>query len=229
MSKPPRLLKNIAGCAFFAHLLVFSFLLFLPLAFTLRTNIHERFPTMPVPKILGAQSRLTSRSSPSRLAQRNPTFLMQYRRAIVPGGTFFFTLVTDRRRPILASDEAVDALRNAFRSVRQSRPFEIDAIVVMPDHLHCIWTLPPDDADFSTRWRLIKTSFSKHCPDTLRRTPYEARLTKGEQAIWQHRYWEHQIRDETDFARHVDYIHYNPIKHGLSRSPLDWPYSSFGR
>ena len=114
---------------------------------------------------------------------------MQYRRAIVPGGTFFFTLVTDRRRPILASDEAVDALRNAFRSVRQSRPFEIDAIVVMPDHLHCIWTLPPDDADFSTRWRLIKTWFSKHCPDALRRTPDAARLTKGEQAIWQHRYW----------------------------------------
>jgi len=154
---------------------------------------------------------------------------MQYRRAIVPGGTFFFTLVTDRRRPILASDEAVNVLRNAFRSVRQSRPFEIDAIVVMPDHLHCIWTLPPDDADFSTRWRLIKTWFSKHCPNTLRRTPDAARLKKREQALWQHRYWEHQIRDETDFSRHVDYIHYNPVKHGLAQSPLDWPYSSFGR
>ena len=161
--------------------------------------------------------------------QRNPTFPMQYRRAIVPGGTFSFTLVTDCRRPILASHEAVDVLRNAFRSVRQSRPFEIDAIVVMPDHLHCIWTLPPDDADFSTRWRLIKTWFSKHCPDALRCTPDAARLKKGEQAIWQHRYWEHQIRDETDFARHVDYIHYNPVKHGLARSPLDWPYSSFNR
>ena len=80
-----------------------------------------------------------------------------------------------------------------------------------------------------TRWRLIKTGFTKHCPDILRRTPDTARLTKGEQAIWQHRYWEHQIRDETDFARHVDYIHYNPVKHGLARSPLDWPYSSFGR
>jgi len=111
--------------------------------------------------------------------------------------------VTDHRRPILASNEAVGVLRNAFRSVCQSRPFEIDAIVVMPDHLHCIWTLPPDDTDFSTRWRLIKTWFSKHCQDTLWRTPDTARLKKGEQAIWQHRYWEHQICDETDFARYV--------------------------
>ena len=154
---------------------------------------------------------------------------MQYRRAIAPGGSFFFTVVTDRRRPVLASDEAVDALRNAFRSVRQSRPFHVDAIVVMPDHLHCIWTLPPGDTDFATRWRLIKTGFTKHCPETLRRAPDAARLKKGEQALWQHRYWEHQLRDEADFARHVDYIHYNPVKHGLALSPLEWAYSSFGR
>ena len=155
---------------------------------------------------------------------------MQYRAPSFPVAPCFVPIFTDRRRPILASDEAVYVLRNAFRSVCQSCPFEIAAIVVMPDHLHCIWTLPPpDDADFSTRWRLIKTGFTKHCPDILRRTPDTARLTKGEQAIWQHRYWEHQIRDETDFARHVDYIHYNPVKHGLARSPLDWPYSSFGR
>ena len=154
---------------------------------------------------------------------------MHYRRAIAPGGTFFFTLVTDRRRPILASDAAMDVLRNAFRSVRQSRPVEIDAIVVLPDHLHCIWTLPPEDADFPTRWRLIKTRFTNDCPVSLRQTPDTARLRKGEQAIWQHRYWEHQIRDETDFARHVDYIHYNPVKHGLVRSPREWPHSSFGR
>lgn len=154
---------------------------------------------------------------------------MPYRCAIASGGTFLFTLVTDRRRPILASNEAVEVLRNAFRSVRQSHPFEIDAIVVMPDHLHCIWTLPPDDTDFSTRWRLIKTRFTKHCPHALRHPPDAARLKKGKQAIWQHRYWEHQIRDETDFARHMDYIHYNPVKHGLAQSPAAWPYSSFGR
>ncbi len=98
----------------------------------------------------------------------------------------------------------------------------------MPDHLHCIWTLPPDDADFSTRRRLGKTRFTQHCPDALRHTPDAARRKNGEQAIWQHRYWEHRIRDQTDFARHVDYIHYNPVKHGLSRSPVEWPYSSFG-
>ena len=154
---------------------------------------------------------------------------MQYRRAFVPGGTFFFTVVTDRRRPVLASDEAVAALRNAFRSVRLSRPFQIDAIVVLPDHLHCIWTLPSGDADFSTRWRLIKTGFTKNCPESLRREPDAARLKKGEQALWQHRYWEHQICDETDFARHVDYIHFNPVKHGLALSPLEWVYSSFRR
>ena len=164
-----------------------------------------------------------------RLSAAQPTIPMQYRRAIAPGGTFFFTVVTYRRRPVLASVEAVDVLREAFRSVRRSRPFEIDAIVVMPDHLHCIWTLPPGDVDFATRWRLVKTGFTKHCPDTLRCPADAARLARGEQAIWQHRYWEHQIRDETDFARHVDYIHYNPVRHGLARTALYWPYSSFGR
>ena len=154
---------------------------------------------------------------------------MQYRRAFTPGGCFFFTLVTQGRKPIFANAEAVEVLRNAFRSVRQSRPFEIDAMVVMPDHLHCIWTLPPGDADFSTRWRLIKTWFTKHCDPVLRPAPSIIRKSKHEQAIWQHRYWEHQLRDENDFARHVDYIHYNPVKHGLTVSPINWPYSSFRR
>jgi len=143
---------------------------------------------------------------------------MHYRRAFTPGGSFFFTLVTHKRRPVFAHPETVEVLRNAFRTVRASRPFEIDAMVVMPDHLHCIWTLPPGDADFSTRWRLIKTWFTKHGDPALRG-----------QAVWQPRYWEHQLRDETDFARHVDYIHYNPVKHGLAPSPMAWPYSSFRR
>ena len=154
---------------------------------------------------------------------------MQYRRAFTPGGSFFFTLVTQGRKLIFANAETVEVLRNAFRSVRQSRPFEIDAMVVMPDHLHCIWTLPPGDADFSTRWRLIKTWFTKHCDPVLRPAPSTIRKSKHEQAIWQHRYWEHQLRDESDFARHVDYIHYNPVKHGLTASPMEWPYSSFRR
>lgn len=154
---------------------------------------------------------------------------MHYRRAFTPGGTFFFTVVTEQRRPIFASAQAVEVLRNAFRTVRTSRPFDIDAMVVMPEHLHCIWTLPPGDADFSTRWRLIKTWFTKHAKLGLHPAPDPARLAKHEQAVWQHRYWEHQLRDETDVARHTDYIHYNPVKHGLATSPMDWPYSSFRR
>ncbi len=154
---------------------------------------------------------------------------MRYRRAFTPGGVFFFTLVTERRRPILASADAVSVLRNAMRNVRAKRPFTIEAMVVLPDHLHAIWTLPVGDADFATRWRLIKTWFTKHCDTRLRDRVDAVRGRKREQAIWQHRYWEHQLRDENDFTQHVEYIHYNPVKHGLARSPSDWPYSSFRR
>ncbi|WP_303906059.1 REP-associated tyrosine transposase [Thiohalomonas denitrificans] len=154
---------------------------------------------------------------------------MQYRRAFMPGGSWFFTVVTERRRPILASSEAVGVLREAFRVVRNKRPFRVDAIVVLPDHIHCIWTLPPENADFATRWRLIKTWFTKHCDPALRVNQNPARTKKGEQALWQHRYWEHLLRDETDFIRHVEYIHYNPVKHGYVALPLAWPFSSFRR
>ena len=154
---------------------------------------------------------------------------MQYRRAFIPGASYFFTVVTEQRHPILASAEAVAVLRDAFRTVRKARPFELDAIVILPDHLHCIWTLPPNDADFSTRWRLIKTRFTKQCDHTLLGIPNSARVKKREQAVWQHRYWEHLLRDENDYARHVEYIHYNPVKHGLVVSPIDWPNSSFHR
>ncbi|MBS0506816.1 MAG: transposase [Proteobacteria bacterium] len=154
---------------------------------------------------------------------------MRYRRAFTPGATLFFTVVTHDRRPILESAQAVDLLRAAFRSVRQSRPFHIDAMVVLPDHLHCVWTLPPEAADFATRWRLIKTWFTKHCPAALRAPQDATRAARQEQAVWQHRYWEHRVRDEEDYARHVDYIHYNPVKHGWAASPALWPYSSFHR
>lgn len=108
------------------------------------------------------------------------------------------------------------ALREAFHTVKQRHPFNIDAIVVLPDHLHCIWTLPNGDADFSTHWRLIKTYFSRHCLAHYKRKQSSSRQTKKEQAIWQRRFWEHQIRDEKDFSRHVDYIHYNPVSHQLT-------------
>ncbi len=145
---------------------------------------------------------------------------MRYRRAFVAGGSFFFTVVTEGRRPVFATAHAVDVLREAFKTVRRSRPFEIDAMVVMPDHLHCIWTLPEGDADFATRWRLIKTWFSKHCDPALR---------DRARGVWQHRYWEHLLRDESDFARHVDYIHYNPVKHGLAAAAIEWRHSSLHR
>ena len=154
---------------------------------------------------------------------------MRYRRAFVPGGTWFFTVVTEQRRPVLASPEAVDVLREAFRTVRNKRPFHVDAVVVLPDHLHCIWTLPPGDADFATRWRLIKTWFTKHCDPALLPDANQARMKKSQQALWQHRYWEHLLRDETDFSRHVEYIHYNPVKHGYVTAPFEWPFSSFRR
>jgi len=152
---------------------------------------------------------------------------MRYRRAFVPGGSFFFTLVMQGRRPVFASAGTVDVLREAFRSVRSTRPFELDAMVILPDHMHCIWTLPKGDADFATRWRLVKTWFTKHCDPALRIVPDRVLAARNEQALWQHRYWEHMLRDEIDFAQHVEYIHYNPVKHGLVASALDWPFSSF--
>lgn len=154
---------------------------------------------------------------------------MRYRRAFIPGGSFFFTVDTEKRRPLLASADAVENLRTAFRAVRGTRPFDVVAMVVLPDHLHCIWGLPQGDADFATRWRLIKTWFTKHCDPALRTVPNRARAEKREQGLWQHRYWEHALRDEIDFARHVDYIHFNPVKHGLVSSAIEWPYSSFRR
>ena len=121
---------------------------------------------------------------------------MQYRRAFIPGASYFFTLVTEKRRALFNDEKNVDILRQAFRQVKTKRPFTIEAIVILPDHLHCIWTLPPGDADFSTRWRLIKTWFSKHCPAELREEPVLARQRKEQQAIWQHRFWGHVLRDE---------------------------------
>lgn len=123
--------------------------------------------------------------------------------------------------------ERIDELRATFVSVRAERPFEIDAIVVLPDHLHCIWTLPPGDADYALRWREIKSRFSRRIPAGECRTA--GRIAKRERGLWQRRYWEHTLRDERDVARHIDYIHYNPIKHGHVSCAADWPYSSFHR
>jgi putative transposase len=154
---------------------------------------------------------------------------MRYRRIRLPGETYFFTLVTFQRQSIFHDEIAVDVLRSAFRDVMKRMPFHIDAIVVLPDHIHCLWTLPEGDADYSMRWRLIKRNFTRNCPVEYQQAQSMARLRKGEKAVWQRRFWEHLIRDEADFSRHYDYIHFNPVRHGLVEKPQDWPYSSFHR
>ncbi|BAU63992.1 hypothetical protein STA3757_13610 [Stanieria sp. NIES-3757] len=154
---------------------------------------------------------------------------MQYRRARSPGSTYFFTLVTHNRRCFLYESENIDLLRDCFKRVMNKHPFKIDAIVILPNHLHCLWTLPPRDANFSTRWRLIKSWFSRRCDVKYLGQVSASRKDKGEKAIWQRRFWEHLIRNEKDFNHHIDYIHYNPVHHGLVLSPKDWQYSSFHR
>jgi putative transposase len=152
--------------------------------------------------------------------------MTDYRRNFIASGSFFFTVNLAERRLRLLT-EHIDELRTAFREVRRRHPFTIDAMVVLPDHLHAVWTLPEGDADFATRWRQIKSAFSRRLPAGERISA--SRAAKGERGIWQRRYWEHTIRDESDFARHIDYIHINPVKHGLVTRVRDWPSSSFHR
>ena len=152
--------------------------------------------------------------------------MTDYRRSAIAGATYFFTAnIAERGVPLLA--ENVELLRAAFRSARHRHPFTIEAIVVMPDHLHAIWTMPQEDSDFAMRWMLIKAGFSRRLPHDERISA--SRVRKRKRGIWQRRYWEHVIRDEDDFTRHVDYIHFNPVKHGYVEHVADWPYSSFHR
>ncbi len=150
--------------------------------------------------------------------------MTDYRRNYIKGGTYFFTVnLAERKQKLLIED--VDILREAFRTVKQAHPFKIDAIVILPDHLHTIWTLPENDADFSLRWRQIKSTFSRNIEQQERIS--KSRLRKKERGIWQRRFWEHTIRNEEDFIRHIEYIHYNPVKHGYVKHVEDWAYSSF--
>ena len=150
--------------------------------------------------------------------------MTQYRRNWTLGGTYFFTVVAVNRAngPLVAH---IADLRTAFRIVRAEHSFEIDAIVILPDHLHTLWTLPPADSDYATRWKKIKAAFSKRMPANEPRSP--SRIAKGERGIWQRRYWEHTIRDEDDLRAHVDYIHFNPVKHGYVGAASEWPHSTF--
>jgi putative transposase len=152
--------------------------------------------------------------------------MTSYRRNFVPGGSFFFTVNLANRKLALLT-EHIDLLREAFRETRRRHLFTIDAIVVLPNHLHAVWTMPEGDADFATRWRLIKSAFSRRLSDGEPISP--SRAAKQERGIWQRRYWEHTIRDQGDFARHVDYVHINPLKHGLVGRVREWEASSFHR
>ena len=152
---------------------------------------------------------------------------MSYRRLYVPGSTYFFTVVTYDRQPLFNDPANVQLLREAFRRVKRHHPFTVEAIVVLPDHIHALWTLPEGDVDFSTRWRLIKAHVSRRCAKSYQHSPSASRLQKGEKTVWQRRFWEHLIRDQRDFDNHVAYIHNNPVKHGLVSTPADWPHSSF--
>ena len=152
--------------------------------------------------------------------------MTNYRRSRIAGATYFFTVnLADRSQALLTQHIAL--LRSAFEYSRERHPFVVDAIVVLPEHMHAIWTLPDGDSDFALRWRLIKTVLSRGLPHGEHRS--HSRQSKGERGIWQLRYWEHLIRDEADFSRHVDYIHINPLKHCLVKRVGDWPHSSFHR
>jgi len=163
-------------------------------------------------------------------------FMPEYRRHYIAGGTYFFTVVTYQRQPILTSPLAREVLRNVWLAVQNRLPFSTPALCLLPEHLHCVWTLPPGDADYSLRWGEIKRLFTR---EYLKRVDQEefsriemhnvSRQKRGEATIWQRRFWEHTLRNEEDFERHVEYIHYNPVKHGLVRSVEEWPWSSFHR
>jgi len=148
--------------------------------------------------------------------------MSNYRRAKTPGATYFFTVVTQNRKPVFTSNSSVEILRDAFRDEIQRRPFVIEATVILPDHLHCIWQLPDSDSDYSSRWREIRKAVTK-------RIAFGPKNARGEGDVWQRRFWEHQITDGRDWRQHMDYIHYNPVKHGYVSSPSEWQWSSFRR
>ena len=147
-----------------------------------------------------------------------------YRRSLAGGGTFFFTVNLANRKSALLIDE-IDRLRRAFELVRTRHPFRMVAFCVLPEHMHTVWQLPQDDVQYGLRLGMIKRAFSSGLPSAAGRSA--SKIAKREKGLWQRRFWEHQIRDETDLQRHVDYIHFNPVKHGLVKQVRDWPHSSF--
>ena len=152
--------------------------------------------------------------------------MSRYRRIAPPGASHFFTLCLARRGQTLLTDD-VACLRQAYTGTLRQYPVRTDAIVILPDHLHAVWTLPPGDADFPTRWRLIKAAFSKG--HDVSESTSQSKRDRGEKGIWQRRYWHHLIRNDADLAAHIAYCWGNPVKHGLVEWAVDWPYSSLHR
>ncbi|MEW5701433.1 MAG: transposase [Candidatus Zixiibacteriota bacterium] len=160
--------------------------------------------------------------------------MSEYRRCRTPGGTYFFTVVTHERRPILCQDGVADQLLAIISVVAEEIPFQVEAYALLPDHLHCIWRLGDDTCDFSRAWALVKLRFTKRMvalssfrPETETRS--RSKIARSDSAIWQRRFWEHKIRNEADFEAHFHYIHFNPVKHGLVRRPMEWRHSTFHR
>lgn len=183
---------------------------------------------------LGTLIKDASGKFPKRIRSQiinEPIPMPNYRRLTIAGGTYFFTQVTHQRQSWLCTDLARATLRSAITQVRQTYPFTIEALVLLPNHLHCIWTLPEGDSDYATRWRLIKTYVTKQAPSQLIQTKIvsASRQKRREGVLWQRRFWEHLIRYQTDFSHHCDYIHYNPVRHGLCSKPQDWQFSSVHR
>jgi putative transposase len=152
-----------------------------------------------------------------------------YRRLLQPGGTYFFTVVTYNRRRIFESPDACELLGNAFRIAQERYPFTMEAIRLLPDHLHCLWTLPESDHNFSIRWSFIKSFFTHRFVDAGYPPLEKSRKARREGAVWQRRFWEHLIQDDEDLESHFNYIHFNPVKHGLVQEVDDWKFSSFHR
>lgn len=155
--------------------------------------------------------------------------MADYRRCYIPGGSYFFTVVTARRARILANDSARGCLRDAIRWCREDFPFHIDALVMLPDHIHAIWTLPAGDCDYSKRWGIVKKRFTETWLERggPEQTVTASRMRNRRRGIWQPRFWEHALRDERDYQNHLDYLHFNPVKRGLVNNVAEWPYSSF--
>jgi len=151
--------------------------------------------------------------------------MVNYRRIYIEGGTYFFT-VTLKNRHANFLTSYIDELRESFAFVKEQQPFKIIAIVILPEHIHCIWQLPAGDDNYSDRWKAIKSRFTR---SLIKLGAELHKNNRGEYDLWQARYWEHAIRNEADLSQHIDYIHFNPVKHGWADSVKDWPYSSFHR